>query len=218
MVDIGDQFGRYVVIAKDKLIRYSNHSSTSNQTWLCRCDCGKIVTVRQSNLVTGHSKSCGCWSNELKSQRRTHGESNKTKEYSIWLGIRRRCCEETYHAYGNYGARGIKMYEPWRVSYKEFLNYVLVNIGRCPTLWHSIDRINNDGNYEPGNIRWATAMEQSRNKRINVWIEFNGKKMILQDWANEYGILSDTLAWRLKHGYKIEDALSQRKYRRLTHV
>jgi hypothetical protein len=210
MVKIGDVFGRLVVIGKDKLIRYK---CGKKQSWLCKCECGKSVVVMQANLITCHSRSCGCLRSESASKQfTTHGECKKTPEYSLWLGINARCHKKNNSGYEKYGGRGVSVYEPWQKSYEEFLAYLLRTIGRRPSSKHSIDRIDNSKSYVPGNIRWATIAEQARNRSDNVWIEFDGRKMILQDWAKEVGLTADALAHRIKRGYEIRDVLDSRRH------
>lgn len=213
MIKTGDVFGRLVVIGKDKLIRYK---CGKRQLWLCKCECGKSVVVMQSNLITCHSRSCGCLRREVSSKRATiHGEKKvgkSTREYSLWMGIKKRCHSKNSGGYEKYGAKGIQVYKLWRNSYPEFLKYLLSTIGRRPSPQHSIDRIDNSKGYVPGNIRWATIAEQARNRSDNVWIEFDGRKMILQDWAKEVGLTADTLAHRIKRGYEIRDVLDSRRH------
>lgn len=134
---------------------------------LCQCDCGNVVTCRRSHLRSGATKSCGCLLNDKNRERQTHGEAaNKSPEWRTWVGMRKRCLTETDKAYRHYGGRGINICARWSA----FENF-LADMGRKPSPDHSIDRIDNDGNYEPGNCRWATRLEQSRNKRTTILSE-----------------------------------------------
>lgn len=132
--------------------------------WLCQCLCGNSVIVATKCLKGGHTKSCGCLRKDnVKRALTTHGLSYK-KEHGIWRNIIGRCYRKTHAAYTSYGGRGIRMYEPWLTDAKAFCDYIsaLPGYGE-PGL--SLDRIDNDGNYEPGNLRWATATQQSNNQR-----------------------------------------------------
>lgn len=140
---------------------------------------------------------------ELKDMRVTHGKS-KTKIYNIWRSIKARCYYKKDTRYNDYGGRGITMYEEWIYSFEKFYEY----IGDSPGKRYSIDRINNDGNYEPNNIRWATDIEQSNNRRNNRYIEYNGIIKTLSQWAKEFAINPRTLYDRLSRGWDIERAFN----------
>jgi len=130
---------------------------------VCQCVCGEIARVRPRNLRLREVKSCGCKRGELIGVAlRTHGQSSqleKTAEYTAWQHMRQRCLNPDDPAYRNYGGRGITIHSPWIDSFESFFEYV----GPKPSPKHSIDRIDNNGNYEPGNVRWATSKQQRRN-------------------------------------------------------
>ena len=151
----GKRFGRLVVINRQG-------SVSGKSLWLCLCDCGKSTLVR-ANSLGRHTNSCGCLFKELRATSLPgykHGKYN-TKEYHAWEGMKRRCLYPSHANYENYGGRGIAVCRKWLDSFVEFLN----DVGYAPSNAHSIDRINNDGDYEPGNVRWATKSEQSANQR-----------------------------------------------------
>lgn len=157
----GLTFGKLTVIAIGE--------GTGRHTyWDCLCQCGKKSTVSGDQLRSGKTTSCGCRRAEAnKETRMTHGhtaEDKKSPEYESWAGMNKRCHNPNNHAYANYGGRGIEVCPEWRDSFEAFLDHV----GMKPSPKHSIDRINNDGNYEPGNVRWATAKQQANNRRTNV--------------------------------------------------
>lgn len=153
---VGCRFGRLVVVG----VAPQRHRQ---DRWLCRCDCGgeKIVSTSHLGATT---LSCGCLRKEIAARKATkHGAATGkfAPEYRPWLNMKTRCRYENRRDYKNYGARGITVYEPWQRDFAAFRAY----IGPRPTRQHSIERIDNDGNYEPGNVRWATTSEQNKNKR-----------------------------------------------------
>jgi hypothetical protein len=158
----GQRFGLLVVIGRSE--RKIPHGSL----WRCHCDCGREREVRSAGLRRKHqpTRSCGCLSG---ANHRTHGEANKvTPEYMCWHAIKTRCFNVGCAAYRNYGGRGITMCDRWRDSYSAFL----ADVGRRPSDAHSIDRIDNDGHYEPGNVRWVTGSEQQQNRRpYSEWMQ-----------------------------------------------
>lgn len=129
--------------------------------WLCRCNCGKEIVVESYQLTTGGTKSCGCLRVENFVGMSTKHGMRKAPEYNSWDAMIQRCCNPNTKRYHYYGGRGITVCERWRNSFENFY----ADMGPKPTPKHSIDRINNDGNYEPGNCRWATQSEQNFNTR-----------------------------------------------------
>lgn len=175
--------------------------------WRCRCECGAIVIVASARLKPGSKQtlSCGCLRSELLSVRqRTHGQSQKPL-YAVWNGMRSRCGNPNNAAYQRYGARGIRVCDKWASSFEAFA----ADVGEPPTPQHQLDRFpNNDGHYEPGNIRWALSKANNRNKTNNRVIEFNGERKCITEWAESIGMQMFTLRNRLASGWSIEKALT----------
>ena len=159
----GQRFGRLAVLARGASTR--SPSGKIRRNWLCRCECGKAKTVCCSDLRTGNTVSCGCLRRETIIRRSTtHGEGRRrrqTVEYHCWTNMIERCENRNSKYWPRYGGRGIRICNRWRRSFEKFL----ADMGRRPHSELSLDRINNDGHYEPSNCRWATASEQSRNQR-----------------------------------------------------
>jgi hypothetical protein len=159
----GQRFGRLTAV------RENGKMYGRRVAWLCLCDCGSEKTIPGEKLRDGMVRSCGCLLSEANSLRtRTHGQTGnyrkgigKTKEYRAWCHAKARCHCKTDRKYPIYGARGIVMCDRWRDSFEAFFS----DMGKAPSGAHSIDRINVDGNYEPGNCRWATPKEQRNNQR-----------------------------------------------------
>lgn len=168
----------------------------ANNTWDCVCVCGEKRAVSGGNLKIGHTQSCGCLHKERTSKvSTTHGQS-RLSEYRIWCHMKRRCFDVNSESYKRYGARGITVCEKWAASFEEFF----FDMGQRPTEKHSIDRIDNDGNYEPGNCRWATSKEQANNTRANVLITINGITKPLSIWADENGLDRSVIVSRVANG------------------
>lgn len=171
---IGDTFGKLTLIAS------SPPTARTNKTvWLCRCECGNIKPIRQSNLRMGSTKSCGC----LRiAANKTHGQS-KSRINKIWSVMKQRCLNPNNKAYKDYGGRGIKLSERW-LKFENFL----ADVGEQPSRQHSIDRIDNNGHYEKNNVRWATNKEQARNRRNNLLVTINGETKCVTDWSEHFEI------------------------------
>lgn len=208
-VRAGDRYGRLVVIGELDPVFTPN--GTRNRVVECRCECGRVGEFRLPALRSGKTRSCGCFSREVAVERGRrqsarnvkHGKSG-TAEYGIWVGMLNRCENPENPGYGNYGGRGIRVCQRWRESFLAFLE----DMGPRPAAGLSIDRVDNDGDYEPGNCRWATSREQARNTRSNVLVEHDGETLCVAEWAERYGICPSLLHSRLKAGWCFEAAVS----------
>lgn len=177
----GQRYGRLVAI--DPIRRRTG--ARSRVFWNCLCDCGNRTVVETSALGDGRVRSCGCLASEMTSARSlTHGATvgGKRREYRAWVHAKGRCHNPTDGKYRIYGARGIVVCEKWRDDFAAFL----ADMGPCPP-GLTLDRIDVNGNYEPGNCRWATPKEQANNMRSNVIVEHGGERLTLKQYAERTG-------------------------------
>ena len=189
----GKRYGKLTVIesaGKDK---------HGNRLWRCVCDCGNEITTIANSLRKNRTKSCGCFKFEAK---RIHGEY-KTRLYKIWVGFRQRCTNPNYPGFHNYGGRGIAHCEEWN-DYFVFRDWALKN-GYRENL--SLDRINNNGNYEPSNCRWATPETQANNKRTCHTLTYNEKTQSATDWAKELGFKPYMVQYWAREGLSVGEML-----------
>lgn len=177
----------------------------------CLCDCGNTTTVRLSFLRNRHTASCGCLQRERSREasilsNTVHGHSAGAKwsgEYTTWTQMKQRCLNPRHFSYHDYGGRGISICAEWRLSFAAFLR----DVGPRPSGGYSIDRIDYDGNYEPGNVRWATATQQNRNRRSVKMLTISGITKPLIEWAEISGRNIHTIRGRLHYGWTPEEAV-----------
>lgn len=196
----------------------------------CVCDCGKYTTVLGGNLKSGNCTSCGCFRSERAALRMkkvvadhvvAHGEVRQvggkrkaSKEYTAWQSIKNRCLNPKSADYAYYGGRGIRMHPSWVESFENFL----ADLGRAPSPSHTVDRIDSNGAYEPGNCRWATRQTQARNRACTLDVTWCGLTKKTWDWAEYLGVSPKTIhhyLWQLKTGRMREshiEKLIKRKY------
>ncbi|MEL7495495.1 MAG: hypothetical protein AAGJ95_16245 [Cyanobacteria bacterium J06554_11] len=191
----GQTFNRLTAVRRVQNDKYGKTQ------WLFECECGKTSIAPPHKVKSGRIQSCGC----LRVERLTaaiakHGK-HKSRAYKAWEGFKQRCFNSNNPEYHNYGGRGITVCDRWL----EFAAFY-ADMGEPPSAKHSIDRIDNEGNYEPGNCRWATPTEQARNRRVNHAIEYKGETKCMTEWAEHLGMPITTLRGRLRTGWTVEDA------------
>lgn len=197
----GVRFGRWLVLGEAEPVG-------RNRRLLCRCDCGTERAGYYSTLTQGGSRSCGCYKQDAAAGRKpantTHGMRN-APEWAAWNQLRVRCRDSENR---DYGGRGITACDQWN-SFEVFL----ADMGKRPSLRHSIDRIDNEKGYSPENCRWATRTEQARNRRTNQTITHEGRTLTVAEWAERTGIKAGTIYGRLHRGLAPEQILARDDFR-----
>ena len=201
LIDLtGQTFGRLIVIKQAKPVKHGQHAM-----WECLCNCGNASVVDGGNLKKGYTKSCGCLGAEKRKESvTTHGLSH-TPEYKAWINIIKRCTDKGGIDFELYGGRGIKICDEWRHNFPEFFKH----IGKRPSKKYTVERIDNNKGYKPGNVKWATSVEQANNKRSNRLITFEGITMTLAQWGKHSNINYWTLKTRLQRDWPFSRAISE---------
>lgn len=171
--------------------------------WLCKCACGNTCVTQTGNLNSGNSGSCGC---RQRTPRPTHGHASGgsiSKEYRSWQDMIQRCYNPKNVHFDRYGLRGIAVCDRWKNSFVNFIK----DVGVRPHPNLQIERINNDGNYEPGNVKWATRIEQMANRSYTSYVNLNGKTMTLSEACRRADISRDDVRWIERHGSTLEIAM-----------
>lgn len=180
---------------------------------LCKCDCGNIRHFSITQLEQEKVKSCGCYIRKVTYDRNIkHGQNsrkNTTSEYKAWSQMKTRCYSEKYHLFHRYGGRGIKVCERWFNSFENFFT----DMGAKPSSKCSLDRINNDGDYEPSNCRWSTTKEQARNQSKNHLIEIDGVVKCASEWGEIYNIPPKIILGRIYRGWSPIDSVLKERIR-----
>lgn len=198
---IRQTFNRLTVVSR------ASDSKSGNVRWDCVCTCGKSVAgVQVGNLKSGQVKSCGCLKLEVLAViKKTHG-LRSSPEYSTWSKMLQRCHNQNNPKYVIYGARGIQVCDRWRTSFDNFYT----DMGPKPSPKHSIDRVDNNGNYSPENCKWATKTEQANNTRSNIVITYEGLTKTLGEWCRDLNANYHRVYGRLRRGVKFEVAIEDR--------
>lgn len=204
----GQRFGRLVVSAFAGMSPKPN--GRSRALWTCKCDCGSTVSVDGNSLQTGNTSSCGCLRREqLSARNASRGTGAKRHPlYVTWKDMKARCQSQSDPEYHNYGGRGITICDRW-LDFWAFVS----DVGPRPK-GMTLERIDTDGDYVPSNCRWATASEQSRNKRTNRYLSHGGVSLCITDWAKRTGINKTVIRLRLARGWSVQDALTKPPDRR----
>ncbi len=199
---IGKRFGRILVLSKGPMIG-------KNRAWLCACDCGVVLTIRGDALKSGQM-SCGCLAIEHASAaNKIHGMCN-TAEHSAWSSMIGRCYNPKSRRYALYGGRGISVCDRWLAKFSSFYT----DMGPRPSDGHSLDRIDSNGNYEPGNCRWADIETQNRNRsNVRRWV-VAGREMTIPEIAEHTGYTKNCIHLRFRNGWTIDEVLAGRRDRK----
>lgn len=199
-------FGRLTVIREGE-----RQQGGRTRGWLCRCSCGKTITVRQRSLRSGKTKSCGCLQREAAAKQAKkmgagnvrHGQTD-TPEWLAWKNMWDRCTNPNQPSFKHYGARGVRVCAPWK-EFQQFRDDMGPRPAGC-----SLDRIDSKGNYEPGNCRWADQKTQQRNRRWHRLVTFKGETRCVGEWSEIRGIPLPRLHARLfYHGWTTERAMTE---------
>jgi hypothetical protein len=182
----------------------------------CRCTCGLYVDVMLGSLHAGLTMSCGCLRSVVVAARNAERAKHNaavggeiTPLYRVWQQIKQRCCNVKNDSYTDYGGRGISLFPPWKEAFADFEAYIVSTIGEKPDRRHSLDRIDNEKGYVPGNLRWATPEEQNRNRRTIVLMhELAGERGTLSEWAAAVGVPYDLVRRRVYvYKWPLDEAL-----------
>ena len=186
----GQTFGRLFILEQAGIRRLASGKTVAS--WLCRCECGAELVRSRASLQAcarqGIVSSCGCASAAV-----THGMS-KTPEYNCWKAIQSRCTNPNSLIWHRYGGRGIEC----RFN---SIHDLIAEIGPRPSIDYSVGRIDNDGHYEPGNVRWETDEQQGGNQSTNIRLTYEGETMTLLAWSKRRGIPAPTVYWRYHRGW-----------------
>lgn len=199
----GQKFGSLTVLRCTQRGHRGANGKQQPTKWLCLCDCGVEVEKPSGNLTSGNTKSCGAPSCDL---RVTHGLTQHPL-YWTWANMVARCHNTNHQDYPRYGARAISVCDNWRDDVAAFITWVEAELGPKPSSEHTLDRRDNDGNYEPSNLRWANYLTQNTNRRNTPWVHINGTPEPLSEACRMLGMPYKTVWQRLKAGWSEFDAL-----------
>jgi len=178
-------------------------ASGGSLKWICVCECGTEKAVKSSDLIRGASRSCGCLQMEALGKRLKHGHNvgGHSPTYTTWHDMKRRCTDPNHVSHKRYYDKDITVCDKW-LDFGGFLE----DMGERPE-GKTLDRIDNDGNYELSNCRWATPKEQANNMSRNRYLEYEGERLTISQWADRMGLPYGTLITRVRRGWSTERAL-----------
>lgn len=193
-----------------RVLGYAGRIGTSH-AFECRCECGNTTVTRGYLLTGGVTRSCGCLLGDRNREVRGTHRLSWSREWRIWSGMKTRCGNPKVKSFPDYGGRGIKVCERWLTGdgYRSGFECFIADMGMRPTPKHSLERKNNEGHYEPGNVVWATRAEQAKNTRATRRIVFGGAERTSHQWSEVTGIPATEINKRLGRGWSPERALTQ---------
>ena len=193
----GNKYGRLSVLQR---------STTDKRKWCCVCDCGSHKEVFATHISRGNTKSCGCFAREVTAKRNVsnakHGKW-RTREFIMWMGMIQRCTDQNSDKWRRYGGRGIRVCKEWMDSFEVFLSFM----GERPSPIHSLDRIDNERGYEPGNVRWATPREQANNRSNTIFVLVDGEQIPISIFADKCELSTRQIMRRIAKGVSAIDLL-----------
>lgn len=194
---IGQTFGRLTVLSK------ATHRFKDKGQWLCQCECGAVKSISGSFLLTGKVRSCGCLRRNGNGACQPKHRASGTTEFNIWNQMRQRCHNTSHPYFGDYGGRGIAVCERWRDNFSAFY----ADMGSKPD-GCTLERVDNSGNYELSNCRWATRTEQANNRRSSRFLSLNGVTKTCAQWSAHSGISQANIYARLRLGWSVEKVIT----------
>jgi hypothetical protein len=196
------RFGKLTVLGESA--KFHSTTGCAVRGLICKCQCGAIKDIRLGDLRSGRTISCGCIKRQRQLERcKKHGMTH-SPEYKVWQNMLNRCRNPKLREWKRYGGRGITVCQRWKNEFAAFLS----NVGRRPSPRHTLDRIRNDGNYCPGNVRWVTQKTQCNNKSSNRHIKWNEELHTAKEWSEIVGVGYGTLLYRLRMGWPIYLAMT----------
>lgn len=209
-IPVGTRFGRLTVVGEAEPTR--KPSGQVSRRIDCVCECGGALFARLADLCSGNTASCGCLNLELRASRATtHGQTigrAPSLMYRLWASIKQRSVAGSAGNSEQYIGRGIGMYPPWAYDFVSFSHWVIENLGERPKGF-SLDRIDNEAGYVPGNLRWASSREQNNNKRNNTKVRFGGRTLTIHQCEQRFGIGHKLIRQRIfRDGWSVEKALT----------
>lgn len=196
---LDQKFDRLVILEQ------SGSTTAGKATWICRCVEGNLIVATTGDLRSGKVRSCGCLGIELAKQRFTKHGLKKHPLYTVWVQMKQRCYNPNNNRYNDWGGRGITVCDEWLKNFKAFYDWAIINDYQKGL---TIDRIDNNGPYAPWNCKWSTLIEQARNTRKNIVVNYNGYDQVLSEVVANHAKVNYSTVWRRLHkGLSIKEAV-----------